>query len=87
MYSETTTVWCAIHFEDVLDPYYFNVDPVRKEDFFELLHSYVRNERQKFPENVLFQQDFASEHTSRDVRALLQELFEENWIGKHGPVN
>ena len=39
MYSERITVWCAIHSEAVLDPYYL----VRKEDYFELLNAYVRN--------------------------------------------
>ncbi len=53
-HSEKITVWCAIHFEDVLDPYYFDNETVRKEDYCELLDTYVRNEPKNFPANAFF---------------------------------
>ena len=39
------------------------------------------------PENALFEQEGVPANTSRDTRALLQELFEENSIGKHSALN
>ena len=87
MHGEKITAWCAIHSEGMLDLYYFNDETVRKEHCCELLNTYVRNERQNFPENALFQQYGAPAHTSRYARALLQQLLEENWMRKHGPVN
>lgn len=41
--SEKKTVFCAIQCEGVLDLYYFNNKIVRKEDYCELLNTYVRN--------------------------------------------
>ena len=87
MHSEKITVWCAIHSEGVLDPYYFDNETVRKEDYCQLLDTYVRQEAQNFPANALFQQDGASPHTSHDALELLGDIFGENWIGKYGPQN
>lgn len=52
-----------------------------KENYSELLNTYVRNERQKFPENTLFRQDLVTAHTTQDARAFLRDLFEENGTG------
>ena len=87
VHSEKITVWCAIHSEGVLDPYYFNNETVRKEDYCQLLDTYVRDEAPNFPTNALFQQDGASPHTSHEARELLGDIFGENWIGKYGPQN
>ena len=47
----------------------------------------MRNERQNFTENALFEQDETPAHTNRNSRVLLQEVFEGNWTGKHFSVN
>ena len=57
--GEKLTLWCAIHSQGVLDPYYFDNETVRKEDYCELLDSYVRAEAENFPDNALFQQNDA----------------------------
>ncbi len=41
-HSEKMAVWCAIYSEGVLDPYYFDNETVREEDYCELLDTYVR---------------------------------------------
>ena len=51
------------------------------------MNTYVRQQAQIFPANALFQQDGAPPHTSHDARNLLQDIFGENWIGKHGRPN
>ncbi len=82
MHIKKITVRCAIHSEGVLDPYYCDNESVRKEDYCELLDTYVRNESENFTANALFQQDYASPHTSHDARDLLRNIFGENFIGK-----
>ena len=47
----------------------------------------MRIERQNVPENVLFQQFGVSAHASREAQTLLQHLFVENWVRKHGAVS
>ncbi len=63
-HCEKLRALCAIHSQVVLDPYYFDNETVRKEDYCELLDSYVRAEAENFPDNALFQQDGAPPHTS-----------------------
>ncbi len=82
-----TTVLCAIHSEGVLDPYYFDNETVRKEDFCELLNSFVRNESENFPKNALFQQDSAPKYTNHEARDLLRNIFGENCKGKYDSEN
>lgn len=84
-HSEKITVWCAIHANGVLDPYYFFNETVRGDDYFQMLNTYVRSEAAMFPQNALFQQDGAPPHTTREVRSLLNELFPNSWIGRYGP--
>ena len=71
----------------MLDPYYFDNETVRKEDYCELLDSCVRAEAENFPDNALFQQYGAPPHTSHAARSLLADIFSQNWIGKYGPTN
>ena len=60
---------------------------MRGDDYYELLNSCVRSSRHSFPENYLFEQDRAPPHTSNVVRPLLDSLFPDFWVGKHGPYN
>ncbi len=87
MHGEKLTVWCAIHSQGVQDPYYFDNETARKQDYCELIDSYVRAEAENFPDNALFQQDGALPHTSHAARSLLADIFDQNWIGKYGPTN
>ena len=87
MHSEKITVWCAVHANGVLDPYYFDNQTVRGADYNQLLHTYVRAQAPYFPSNALFQQDGAPPHTNLQARALLNEIFPNSWIGKYGPHN
>ena len=84
-HSEKITVWCGIHSAGVLDPYYFNNETVRGEDYYLLLDTYVRNEKENFPQNAIYQHDGAPPHISTNVRHLLDELFPDSWIGRYGP--
>ena len=37
-------------------------------------------------QQVIFQQDGALAHCSREVRAFLHGQFPDRWIGRHGPI-
>ena len=39
------------------------------------------------PQGIIFQQDGAPPHYSREVRALLDEKLPDSWIGRGGPTN
>ena len=66
-HSEKITVWCAVHSNSVLDPYYFDNETARGEDYHHLLNTYVRNSKSLLAPNCLFQQDGAPDYTSNHI--------------------
>lgn len=70
MHSEKITLLRVIHLEGVLDPYYFNYEPVKKEDCSELFKLYGETNDETFMKITLFQQDSALLQTTQDARAL-----------------
>ena len=86
-HSENITVWYESHSNGALEPYYFDKETARGEDYHYLLNTYVWNSKHLFPPNSLFQQDGAPAHTSNLDRPLLQELFPISWIVKYGPYH
>ncbi len=67
--------------------HYIDNEIVRKENYCELLDSYVRSEAENSPDNAIFQLDSAPLHTSLAARSLLAHIFVQNWIGKYGSTN
>ena len=57
--SAKITVWCFIHANGVLDPYYFDNETGRGADYYELLNTCERSSRHSFPQTYLLYHDRA----------------------------
>lgn len=82
-------VWCGIFNNRVIGPVFIegNLTATR---YLTLLRNQLENFIDELPLNdrriMYFQQDGAPPHFSLEVRAYLDELLPERWIGRRGPV-
>lgn len=81
------TVWCGIIGDNVIGPHFFN--RVNGETYLNFLH----NDLPGMLDNILvdrramfFQQDGAPPHFTLDVREHLNDIYEDRWIGRGGPI-
>ncbi|KAK8400125.1 hypothetical protein O3P69_003074 [Scylla paramamosain] len=68
-------------------PFFFN-ETVNGESYLNLLQEFVGPQiTEMFGEDsdIYFQQDGAPPHYHRDVRAYLDAVFPDTWIGRRGP--
>lgn len=66
-------------------PYCFNNETGRGVHYHEMLNTHVQSEAQPFPQNVGFQEARDLSHITRNVRALLHDIFSSSWMEGHGP--
>ncbi|KAK8386317.1 hypothetical protein O3P69_010768 [Scylla paramamosain] len=69
-------------------PFFFN-ETVNGESYLNLLQEFVGPQiTEMFGEDsdIYFQQDGAPPHYHRDVRAYLDAVFPDTWIGRRGPI-
>lgn len=80
-------VWCAIFEDRVIGPHFFqgHLNGQVYTDF--LRNQLPRLLNQNLNPNVWFQQDGAPPHYAIQARTYLNEIFENRWIGRGGPVN
>lgn len=93
LYPEKVTVWCGFWAQGVIGPYFFEDDDgnrvtVNGERYRNMLVEYLWPElRNGDINNVFFQQDGATCHTSRETIDLLQQHFPGRVISRNANVN
>lgn len=85
------TIWCGVHAEKVLGPYFFEDDTgntltVNGERYREMLENFVRPAVEDTPE-VWWQQDGATAHTSGPTMELLRQIFGRRIISRNSEIN
>ena len=92
LHPQKVTDWCGFHSGGVIGPYFFmdENDPhvtVNGERYRAMLEDYLWPELDKLDINDMwFQQDGATSHTSRVTIDLLKGKFRERVISRNGPV-
>lgn len=93
LHPEKVTVWCGLHAGGVLGPYFFKNEAganvtVNGERYREMLDGwFFPNVATHDLEELWFQQDGATCHTSHETINLLKETFGERVISRNGPVD
>lgn len=82
-------VWGGIVGRNVVGPHFFNGHlngPMYLNFLQQVLPNLLRNVPEQTRHRMWFQQDGAPAHFSRDVRAHLDAIFPNQWIGRSGPI-
>ena len=93
LHPEKVTVWCALWSEGVIGPYFFENDDgttvtVNSERYGHMITDFFLPAIEEYDlENMWFQQDGATCHTTRANMALLQETFPGRVISRRGDIN
>lgn len=93
LHPEKVTVWCALWSGGVIGPYFFENDQgraitVNSDRYGRMLTDYFWREIENYDlENMWFQQDGTTSHTTQTNRALLQEKFPGRVISRLSDVN
>jgi hypothetical protein len=79
-------VWAAIFYSGVVGPFFFQ-ENVNGERYLELLQQQFHPIIQHFPmfNELIFMQDGAPPHWSRNVRQWLSFTFPDRWMGRSSP--
>lgn len=93
-HPQKVNVWCGIVEGRILGPYFFDVNltgarylEFLRDDLIPELINLYPNEEGDLPRNdIFFQQDGAPPHYAAPVRAYLNEVFPNRWIGRRGPI-
>lgn len=79
-------VWCAVHPNCVVGPYYFKNKIVKGVNWIKMMDTYVLSKAQQFQQNAVFWQDGVSSHNTWAVKSIFDEMCPILWIGKYGPT-
>lgn len=89
-YNPKVLVWCGMHGNTIIGPYFFD-GTVDGKAYLHLLQSFLKLYLESLDAtkrvSMYFQQDGASAHYMKSVRTWLTGTFAEQWIGRGGPVN
>lgn len=82
-------VWCGIVGDFVIGPYFFEAT-ITKEAYSNFLRNELSVLLEDVPlsvrQNMWFQHDEAPAHSKRVTCKLLNEIFGQRWVGRHGPI-
>lgn len=94
-YPRKVNVWAGIINNQIIGPYFFN-ETLNGERYLEFLNNFlVPTLKRLFPDNdnpdqidrnIWYQQDGAPPHFAVEVRAYLNEVFPNRWIGRRGAI-
>ena len=84
-FSPKVQVWCCVHHSQIVGPYFFNDPTVTGANYLDMLQNYAMPQLERIPD-LIYQQDGAPPHWSLDVRAYLDDVFQDAWIGRGGPT-
>lgn len=93
LYPQRVTVWCGIWAGGVIGPYFFENEEgatvtVNAERYRGMLTDFLWPRLDDMDvDNLYFQQDGATSHTSHETVALLSEKFPERLISRNGDIN
>lgn len=93
LHPEKCTVWCGLYAGGIIGPYFFKNDAgqrvtVNGDRYRAMIVDYLfPNMRDIDAEEMWFQQDGATSHTSSQTIDLLKTQFGEKVISRNGPVN
>jgi hypothetical protein len=89
MNTAKVNVWCAMSSKQIIGPYFFEDETVNKQNYLNMLQNYFYPimQRKRLHKKMIFQQDGAPAHFSKDVRSWLDEKFDDRWIGRGGPIS
>ena len=93
MYPPKLTVWCGLWANGIIGPYFFeNADgatvTVNSGRYRNMLREFLWPKLNEMDVNQLwFQQDRATSHTSRETIALLRSKFDDRIISRNGEVS
>jgi hypothetical protein len=73
----------------IIGPYFFNEETINGQNYLKMLKEYFRPiiGRKHIHNKILFQQDGAPAHYSKEVREYLNLTFPERWIERRGPID
>lgn len=88
LHSPRVTVWCGMWSQGLIGPFIFKGN-VTKDSYLDLLKNFLWPHVCDLPEinKIIFQQDGAPPHFSKEVRAWLDASFPGRWIGRRGPIS
>ena len=80
--SPKVNVWCAISRVGIIGPYFFDEETVTGANYLEMLSDYFHPQlvRKGIEDRIIFQQDEAPAHYSKDVREWLKWNLPGRWI-------
>lgn len=89
MKSAKVNVWCAMSNKEIIDPYFFEDETVNQYNYLDMLKHYFYPiiQRKRLTNKIISQQDGSPPHFSKEVRAWLNEKFDDRWIGRGGPIS
>ena len=83
--SPKINVWCAMLYDKIIGPYFFQEKTVNQESYLKLLTEFAFPKLSRVP-NLIFQQDGAPPHWGLQMRRALDRHFPDRWIGRGGPI-
>ena len=95
LHTPKVTVWCAMGSFEVWGPYFFEEEgatvTVTSDRYCEMLERFLRPKVAQLladyePDDVWFQQDGATSHTSRRSLGILQDMFPSHVISLRGDI-
>jgi hypothetical protein len=86
--SPKLNVWLGLSSSQVIGPYFFPGETIRGDDYLHMLETFLvpHLKQHRLLSRTWFQQDGASPHWSKTVRAFLDLTFPNRWIGRGGPL-
>ena len=89
MNSPKVNVWCAMSNKQIIGSDFFEDETINRQNYLQILKNDLCPimQRQRLNNKMIFQQDGAPPHFSKEVRAWLNEKFNGRWIGRGGPMS
>ena len=85
--SPKISVWCAVTWDGVIGPFFFENNIVNQHSYREMLEDWFLDRLPlSYRLHGYFQQDGAPCHTAHSVRVVLREQFPGRWISRFGPI-
>jgi len=87
--SPKLTVWCAMSSKEIIGPFFFDDEIVNQDNYLYMLQNYFYPilQKKRLIKSIIFQQDGAPAHFPKFVRTWLDNLFNNRWIGRGGPIS
>ncbi len=85
--SQSIMIWCSSSRNEIIGPYLFKNENVTSRTYKRMLLYFLLPKLEGYPENLIFQQDFALPHYYIEVRDYLNRKLLNQWMGRGGPIS